>query len=286
MKEEKTRMKFLIINDIHNRIQNVRKVISKVKSEKFDYVLCCGNIITLPTGDNADKNRIESLIPVMKSIFLEIENIAPIIWVPGNHDAYSFFTNYFEEISSKSQNIHKKFKKIANNLYIVGLGGSTPILAGGKWNKDFIPFQDMDFSQINYPGYPYNADSNDYIESDKMLLDDLNEVLNEGKKTWENSQLIFLTHTGPLFSFTNSLEEEGDYLYLGSNNLGQVFKNEQNSLINIHGHSHFSEGFETLRPGKYIFNPGANYNGNYGKLEIMKNKEGKWDVLSNSIEYV
>ena len=112
MKEEKTRMKFLIINDIHNRIQNVRKVISKVKSEKFDYVLCCGNIITLPTGDNADKNRIESLIPVMKSIFLEIENIAPIIWVPGNHDAYSFLLIILKKYLQKAKIFTKNLKKL------------------------------------------------------------------------------------------------------------------------------------------------------------------------------
>lgn len=284
--EEKTRIKFLIINDMHNRIQNVRKVISKVKYEKFDYVLCCGDVVNIPTGDNADKNKVSAFLPLMKSIFLELEKIAPIIWVPGNHDPYIYYTNNFEEITSKSQNVHKKFKQIENNLYIFGLGGSTPILTGGKWSKEFIPFKDIDLSKFKYTGYPYNVDSNDYIDSDKMLLDDLNEVLNEGKKIWGNSQLIFLSHNGPLLSFTNSMEEEDEYLYLGSKNIGEVFQNEDNCFINIHGHSHLSEGFETCRIGKYIFNVGANYNGNYGKLEIMKDKEGKWNVFSNSIEYV
>ena len=63
-----------------------------------------------------------------------------------------------------------------------------------------------------------------------MLINDFNEVLNEGKKIWENSQLIFLTHIGLLFSFTNFMEEEGDYLYF----IGELFQNEENCFINIH----------------------------------------------------
>ena len=282
----KTRIKFLIIGDMHNRIQNVRKVLSKTKSEKFDYVLCYGDIVNIPTGENANKNIIESSMPLMYNIFLELEKIAPILWVPGNHDPYIYYSDNFEEISSKSKNLHKKFQKIDENLYIVGLGGSTPILSGGEWSKDFIPFKDIDLSKFKYTGYPYNVKSNDYIESDNLLLKDFNEVLNEGKKVWGNSQLIFLTHIGPLFSFTNCMEEEGDYLYLGSQNIGEIFKNEENYFIDIHGHSHLSEAFITIRPGKYVFNAGAIYNGNFGILEIVKDKEGKWNVFSNSIEYV
>ena len=282
----KTRIKFLIIGDMHNRIQNVRKVLSKTKSEKFDYVLCYGDIVNIPTGENANKNIIESSMPLMYNIFLELEKIAPILWVPGNHDPYIYYSDNFEEISSKSKNLHKKFQKIDENLYIVGLGGSTPILSGGEWSKDYIPFKDIDLSKFKYTGYPYNVKSNDYIESDNLLLKDFNEVLNEGKKVWGNSQLIFLTHIGPLFSFTNCMEEEGDYLYLGSQNIGEIFKNEENCFIDIHGHSHLSEAFITIRPGKYVFNAGAIYNGNFGKLEIVKDKEGKWNVFSNSIEYI
>lgn len=285
-KDEKEKLKFLILGDIHNKIQNLTTVLSKIKEEKFDYVLCVGDLVNIPTGENSDQNLIESYMPLMYSMFLELEKIAPILWVPGNHDPYMYFTNNYEEITSKSKNLHKKFEKISDNLYIVGLGGSTPVLSGGKWSKEFIPFKDIDFSKINYNGYPYNTNPNDYLKSDEMLLNDFNEVLNEGKKVWGNSQLIFLTHIGPLLSTTNSMEEEGDNLYLGSKNIGEIFKNEEKCFINIHGHSHLSEGFITPRPGKHIFNVGANYNGNYGKLEIVKDKEGNWQVFSDSIEYI
>ena len=286
IKEERAKLKFLIIGDMHNRIQNVRKVISKIKNEKFDYVLCCGDVVNIPTGENSNKNLVESFMPLLHSIYLELEKVAPILWVPGNHDPYIYFTNNYQEVSSKSKNLHKKYEKIANNLYIIGLGGSTPMLSGGEWSKDFIPFKDIDFTKFKYTGYPYNSASNDYIESDEMLLYDFNEILNEGKKVWGNSNLIFLTHNGPLFTTTNASEEEGDYLYLGSKAIGQIFQKEDKCFINIHGHSHLSEGFVTNRPGKYVFNAGAIYCGNYGRLEIIKDMEGKWQVFSSSIEYM
>jgi Icc-related predicted phosphoesterase len=282
--DKRSRIKFLVITDVHNKIQNVRKVISKIKTEKFDYVLYCGDAITMPSDENDNQEKIDSLMPLMHSIFLELEKIAPILWVPGNHEPYMFFTDKYEEVSSKSKNLHKKYQKLENNLYIVGLGGSTPILTGGKWSKDFIPFKDIDFSKIRYTGYPYNADT--YIQGDQILANDLNEVLNEGKKVWGDSQLILLTHSGPVYTFTSSMEEDGEYLYLGSKNLGEIFQNEDNCFINIHGHSHLSDGFVTLRPGKYVFNPGANYYGNYGKIEIVKDMEGKWTVFSDSIGYI
>ena len=285
-KNELTRLKFLVITDVHDKIQNLRKVVSKTKNENFDYVLCCGDVITIPSGENSNKKIIDSYMPLMHSIFLELEKIAPVLWVPGNHDPYMFFTDNYEELSSKSKNMHKEYKKLDDNLYIVGLGGSTPILTGGKWDKSFIPFKDLDLSKVKYPGYPYNVATNDYIQSDQLLANDLNEVFNKGREIWGDSQLILLTHNGPLFTFTNAMEEDGEYLYLGSKSIGEIFQYYDNCFINIHGHSHSADGFITLRPEKYVFNPGANYFGNYGIIEVVKDKEGKWTVLSDSIEYI
>lgn len=151
--EEKRKIKFLLITDIHDRIQNVRKVVSNIKKEKFDYVICCGDVVNIPTGDNADKTIVDSFMPLMRNIYLELEKIAPILWIPGNHDPYVYFTNYYEEVSSKSKNLHKKFEKIEKNLYIVGLGGSTPMLSGVRWTKDFIPFKNIDLNKYKYAGF-------------------------------------------------------------------------------------------------------------------------------------
>ena len=106
VKNEKTRIKFLVIGDMHDRIQNVRTVLSKIKQDKFDYVLCFGDIVNIPTGEHFDKNIVDSFMPLFQSIFLELEKIAPILWVPGNHEPYIYFTNNYKEVTSKSKNIH------------------------------------------------------------------------------------------------------------------------------------------------------------------------------------
>ena len=283
MNDSKTSLKFLIISDIHDRIFNVRKMLDKIKTIKFDYVICCGDIVTVPTGKNAEKETITPFMPILKNIFLELEKIAPILWVPGNHDPYMYYTESYEEVTSKSKNLHKKYEQLDDNLYIVGLGGSVPILTGGTWTKDLIPFKDLDLNNVKYNGYPY--DSKIYSDGDDKLLKDLNEIFE--KIPDENSQMILLSHLGPLYTNTNFMEEDGEVLYLGSKNLGEKYEKENRAFINIHGHTHLADGFVTLKPGKYVFNPGACYEGNYGILEIRKDEgTNKWDVGSCIIEYL
>lgn len=283
MKNSKNSLKFLVITDTHDRVYNVRKTIEKIKTINFDYVIFCGDVVTIPSGKNNDKETISPFMPILKNIFLELEKIAPVLWVPGNHDPYMYFTENYEEVSSNSKNLHKKFEKIEDNLYIVGLGGSVPILNGGIWTKNFVPFDKLDLNNIKYSGYPYNANS--YNEGDEMLLKDLNEVLDKVPDE-NNNQIILLSHLGPLYTNTNFMEEDGEVLYLGSKNLGERFEKENRAFIDIHGHTHIADGFITLKPGKYVFNPGACYEGNYGILEIKKNEDNKWDVSSFVVEYL
>lgn len=283
MKNSKNSLKFLVITDTHDRVYNVRKTIQKIKTINFDYVIFCGDVVTIPSGKNNDKETISPFMPILKNIFLELEKIAPVLWVPGNHDPYMYFTENYEEVSSNSKNLHKKFEKIEDNLYIVGLGGSVPILNGGIWTKNFVPFDKLDLNNIKYSGYPYNANS--YNEGDEMLLKDLNEILDKVPDE-NNNQIILLSHLGPLYTNTNFMEEDGEVLYLGSKNLGERFEKENRAFIDIHGHTHIADGFITLKPGKYVFNPGACYEGNYGILEIKKNEDNKWDVSSFVVEYL
>ena len=283
MKNSKNSLKFLVITDTHDRVYNVRKTIEKIKTINFDYVIFCGDVVTIPSGKNNDKETISPFMPILKNIFLELEKIAPVLWVPGNHDPYMYFTENYEEVSSNSKNLHKKFEKIEDNLYIVGLGGSVPILNGGIWTKNFVPFDKLDLNNIKYSGYPYNANS--YNEGDEMLLKDLNEILDKVPDE-NNNQIILLSHLGPLYTNTNFMEEDGEVLYLGSKNLGERFEKENRAFIDIHGHTHIADGFITLKPGKYVFNPGACYEGNYGILEIKKNEDNKWDVSSFVVEYL
>ena len=119
------------------------------------------------------------------SVFEELKKIGPIIWVPGNHEPkISFEENY--EINSNSMNLHKKYKKLSKDLYLIGIGGSTPILNGNKYNPDMIPFKSLDFKNIKYEGYPYNVDNtsdNTYIVNyyTGEVYDKTNEKTSTGK---------------------------------------------------------------------------------------------------------
>ena len=184
--------------------------------------------------------------------------------------------------------MHKKIKKLDDKLYIVGLGGSTPIMTGNKWNHNFICFKHLDLEKdFKYGGYPYNVFPNSFHKSDEIFIKDLDDTVEKAKKEGgENVQIVYLTHIGPLYTATNTIVENGEVLYLGSKQFGEKFLKEDNGFIIIHGHSHSAEGFVTLRINKHVFNPGACVDGHYGIIELKKSKEGKWGVSSCTIGYL
>ena len=286
--ENKQSLKFLVVSDIHDDIDKTKLLVDKYKDTKFDFVLCCGDVIDVPIGKNDVKEVTDEYVIKLKHIFLELEKLAPLLWVPGNHEpGFYFKDDYNEEETPKSTNLHKKIKKLDEKLYIVGLGGCTPIMTGNKWKHDFVFFKDLNLEKdFKYSGYPYN-DSNNFHKSDELFIKDLNDTVDKAKKeAGDDVQIIYLTHIGPLYTATNTIIENGEVLYLGSKKLGEKFIKEDNGFIIIHGHSHSAEGFVTLRINKHVLNPGACVDGHYGIVELKKSKEGKWGVESCTIAYL
>ena len=277
---------FLIVSDIHDNIENTKKLILEVQNKKFDYVICLGDIISIPPKMQNLKEMEEKYCPKMKEIFEELKKIGPIIWVPGNHEPkISFEENY--EINSNSMNLHKKYKKLSKDLYLIGIGGSTPILNGNKYYPEMIPFKSLDFKNIKYEGYPYNVDntSENYIKSDLLLLKDLENIINKVKEEGgENIKIILISHIGPVYTWTNVLVIDGEVLYLGSKNLGDIFVKEKGFFLNLHGHSHEAKGLISINENQQILNPGDLDNGNYSCLNIKKNANNDWVVSSVTLD--
>lgn len=289
--EEKTSFNILIVSDIHDRIDNVKKLITeqKSKNEKIDIILDCGDTIDLPIGKNYDKEVCDIYFKKLQEIHAELSALnAPIFWVPGNHEPANLFEENSPEINPLTTNLHKKFKKLANNLYIAGLGGSVPILNGGKWNKDYIFFKTLDKKNLYCPGFPYyDKEKGDFESGDAIFGKDLEELIKKTKEEGgEDVSIILLSHVGPLYSATNSIVEGGKVLYLGSEVLGQILEREKGIFVNIHGHSHTAEGIIRLNDNKYVINPGANLAGHYAKLMIKKDQEGKWKSGEATIGYL
>ena len=290
--ETKDSYKFLVVTDVHDNIEKIKILVDKVQDIKFDFVFCCGDVVDVPINKNEDTEVTKEYVIKLKNIFTELEKLGHIIWVPGNHEPIEYFkldeNNNNIEVTNDSENLHKKIKKLDDNLYIVGLGGSVPIMTGYNWRHDFVLFKDLNLEKdFKYGGYPYNVTPNDFHKSDELFVKDLNETVDKAKKEGgENVQILYLTHLGPLYTSTNTIVENGEVLYLGSKQLGDKFMKEENGFIIVHGHSHTAEGYVTLRSDKHIFNPGCCCDGHYGILDIKKDKNGKWGVSSCTVAYL
>ena len=286
--EVKDSYKILVVTDIHDDIEKVKLLIEKVPSTKFDFIFCCGDVVSVPIDKNDDDEVTKEYIIKLKNIFTELEKLGPVLWVPGNHEPGIYFNENIEEVTKNSFNLHKKIKKLDENLYIVGLGGSVPIMTGRQWKHNFVLFKDLNLEKdFKYSGYPYNVTPNDFSKSDDLFIKDLNETEEKAKKEGgENVQILYLTHIGPLYTSTNTIVENGEVLYLGSKTFGEKFLKEQNGLIIIHGHSHTAEGYITLKTDRHIFNPGCCCEGHYGIIDIKKRKNGKWGIDSCTIAYL
>ena len=285
--KEKDSYKILVVTDIHDDIEKIKILVDKVKDIKFDFVFCCGDAVSVPIDKNDDTEVTKEYIQKLKNIFTELEKIGHIYWVPGNHEPGIYFTTNEEPIKD-SENLHKKIKKLDDNFYIVGLGGSVPIMTGRKWKHNFVLFKELNLEKdFKYGGYPYNVTPNDFHKSDDLFIKDLNETVDIAKKEGgENIQILYLTHIGPLYTSTNTIVENGEVLYLGSKNFGEKFLKEDNGFIIVHGHSHTAEGYITMKSDRHIFNPGCCCEGHYGILDLKKDKNGKWGVGSCTVAYL
>jgi Icc-related predicted phosphoesterase len=285
--KEKDSYKILVVTDIHDGIEKNKIIVDKVKDIKFDFVFCCGDAVSVPIDKNDDTEVTKEYILKLKNIFTELEKIGHIYWVPGNHEPGIYFTTN-EEPTKDSENLHKKIKKLDDNFYIVGLGGSVPIMTGRKWKHNFVLFKELNLEKdFKYGGYPYNVTPNDFHKSDDLFIKDLNETVDIAKKEGgENIQILYLTHIGPLYTSTNTIVENGEVLYLGSKNFGEKFLKEDNGFIIVHGHSHTAEGYITMKSDRHIFNPGCCCEGHYGILDLKKDKNGKWGVGSCTVAYL
>ena len=64
--------------------------------------------------------------------------------------------------------------------------------------------------------------------------------------------------------------------------LEKILINDENLILDIHGHIHPSRGIVTMVPGRTVINPGAIINGFYGELNVKKS-EDKWIVNSMNL---
>ena len=268
-------LNFLVVSDVHEDYDILDKLVKKLSNKKFEYVLFLGDFLD-PLGTHKENKTDEDLKKVEK-IVKKLEEIAPVLYIGGNHDPLRMFTDEkpIETDLDKSKNLHKNFQKIKDDLYIVGIGGSTPILYNSQYSILEKPFESLDFNNNFSNGFPY--DDPNYNKSDLQLNETLQEILSKFSDV--NTSIILMSHAGPLYSYTSvqNLTEEYPIGYLGSLNLFNSFVLNEKIFLNVHGHTHPSRGRYNYYEDKTILNPGALATSYYATMIINK-KDGKYNV--------
>lgn len=267
----KDELNFVVVSDVHQNDHYLNKLVKKLSNKKFDYVLFLGDFLHYTDEDN---------LKDIERMLKKFEEIAPVLYVSGNHDHPNKLYDEnckLDTDKDETKNLHKNYKKIKDDLYIVGLSGTTPILGVHKDNytKNDTPFENLKKATNITQGFPCSYYEFDIC--DEEFNNDLTYTLNKIKDI--NASFILMTHMGPLYSYTSIQYFNDNYTlsYLGSKALFNQFMLNDKIILNLHGHTHPSRGRFNFYTNKTVFNPGALKDSFYATMKVIK-KDGKYDI--------
>ena len=264
----KDELNFVVVSDVHQNDHYLNKLVKKLSNKKFDYVLFLGDFLYYK-----DEYNLKDIERILK----KFEEIAPVLYISGNHDKSN---KLYEENckldtdKDKTKNLHKNYKKLKDDLYIVGLSGTNPILGVSDYSKNETPFENLKYAEDIRTGFPCEEK---FDVCDDGFNDNLTYTLNKIKDN--NTFIILMTHMGPLYSYTSVqyFDDNYPFSYLGSKTLYNQFMLDDRIFLNIHGHTHPSRGRNNFYANKTVFNPGALKDSFYATMKVIK-KDGKYDI--------
>mmetsp|Transcript_38883 Transcript_38883/g.62320 ORF Transcript_38883/g.62320 Transcript_38883/m.62320 type:complete len:347 (-) Transcript_38883:163-1203(-) len=285
----KDRIVALIVSDPHDDIEGINLVREKMSQDGIhvDFVLCPGDITTMPNKDYTKRPGDEELgvfekktLKVLKALAEIAPDPSRLLWIPGNHDPLTLFqeakagtqpTNINPEILNG--NLHGKVVEIAPQLMIGGWGGCVEALEDGK--------------QVWVP-YPYpEAQLKDRIKALESILEKGLKTNGDNPGSSSSSSLLLMTHSGPDLSSTvkvtgvdpNSLNKPGLRSHIinsGSASLSRLLSSpmiQKSCILSMHGHTHQGMGLARVG-GVPILNPGSIlHTGSYSLVTLRKKKQ-------------
>lgn len=297
---QRTELKILLISDLHKNysfLENLKDWHTKQK-RVFNYIFLTGDILSLKYPENIQPESIAKSEAEISAIISFLENMClNVIYLGGNHDPTTLFSDSELSLTIKSTNAHKKFIKVCNDLYIFGFGGAVPALSSKNFIDDesFVPYADIDLETVNncvFEGFPFQNsfaenEKVDYYASDSLYSKELNESFTKAKEkirsenSTENLKFILLTHNGPFYSQSSIMEYKGKCVYMGSVALSKFMtKNKNEVLVNVHGHTHHGKGLYNFGSASVI-NPGALTLGSFCALTLRRDCNDEWFLFSS-----
>lgn len=266
-------LKILLISDINSNYMYVEKLKEwqLENNQYFDYIFFCGNFLSFNQEVNEQKNLPKAEADI-SGLITYIENIQlNVFYVPGYNDPKTLLKEESPTITVKSKNIHKKFVKLADDLYVIGVSGNVAKLI------DNIP-DGYFYIQGNIIKKDNQSEYSLFAFNDKKFNNDLKETIEAFKKeisennSTPNIKFILLTNIGPSHSPTTFLinEKEHNMCSSGSKRLqSDIAENSKEILVNVHGGSPNNKGVSVIKD-TMIVNPGELEKGNFAILEMER----------------
>ena len=285
-----SKIRILIVGNIKSNFMFVEKLKEwqLQNLEYFDYIFFVGNFLNLKQGTQNNSEIIPKSEAEITGLITFLENInLNMYYIGGCTDPVSLFKPNAPVLTMKSTNLHKKYLKLSNDLYVFGMGGSIPTFIN-KYNENCFlkPFKNYSFDYEYKSGFPFNDINSKYYGSDKLYINEFKQAFSELEKeikknnTTKNIKYILISNLGPFSSPTTyfNLASSNAMIFNGSKKLERELNMNDNIILNIHGNNNCGKGFSYVG-NKCIINPGNLYDGEFVILNLERDKiTQEWKV--------
>ena len=285
-----SKLRILIVGNIKSNFMFVEKLKEWQLSnlEYFDYIFFVGNFLNLKPGTQNKEEIIPKSEAEITGLITFLENInLNMYYIGGCTDPITLFRLNAPVLTMKSTNLHKKYLKLANDLYVFGMGGSIPTFINNYNNENgFLkPFKNYNYDYEYSSGFPYNDNNSKYYGSDKLFINEFKQAFSELEKeikennSTKNIKFILISNMGPFSSPTTYFNiNNNSIVFNGSKQLEKEIFNIKNIILNIHGNNNCGKGLSYIGD-KCIINPGNLHDGEFVILNLERDQKSQdWKV--------
>ena len=88
---DKDSLKFLLISDLHDNEDSLALLLNKLKQKKYNYIFYLGDFVKMTPGQQNSSEHANIYEERMKKYLQKLEQIAPVLYIPGNNEPYTIY---------------------------------------------------------------------------------------------------------------------------------------------------------------------------------------------------